>query len=302
MKNALNYYYNLNPTSIHQVNKNYRCYVNNEEYLLMLCEKSDFIINELYELSNYLLEHKIPCHQLILNNNGKIITFINDQPYVLLRVFIRNRNINTDDLLIFSTINIDLNVFPNLVKRNWYDMWIKKIDYFEYQISQFGKKYPIIRESFNYYIGLAENGVSLFKNVYSENSNGLVVSHNRIKKNEGVVDLYNPLNFILDNKVRDLSEYIKEQFFTGTYSIEDAKIDIYKFHLNSYECSLLFSRLLFPTYYFDCYEQIVFDQSDEKELLKVINKNKQYCDFLSDLFLHLKPFALLPEIEWIIKK
>ena len=40
-------------------------------------------------------------------------------------------------------------------------MWIRKIDYFEYQISQFGKKYPIIRESFNYYVGLAENGISL---------------------------------------------------------------------------------------------------------------------------------------------
>ena len=73
MKNALNYYYNLNPTSIHQLNKNYRCYIDGEEYLLTLYDKENYDIDKLYELSNYLLQNRIPCHQIILNNNNEII-------------------------------------------------------------------------------------------------------------------------------------------------------------------------------------------------------------------------------------
>lgn len=302
MKNVLNYYYNLNPISIHQINKNYKCNVNNEEYLLTLYEKNNYAINEIYELSNYLLKYNVPCHQIILNNNGDVITLINGQPYILLKIFVKNRTVNCDDLLFFSKLNIQPDTFQNLLKHNWYDMWIKKIDYFEYQISQFGKKYPLIRSSFDYYVGLAENGISFFKSIYNGNKYNLVVSHDRIKKNEGLIELYNPLNFILDNKVRDLSEYIKEQFFFSDYSIEKAKQDIYKFGLNSYEYGLFFARMLFPTYYFDCYEEVVFGYYDENELLKIISKNNDYYKFLKELYLYLKPFIVGAEIEWLIKK
>ena len=275
MKNALNYYYNLNPTSIHQINKDYRCYINDEEYLLNYYEKNDYMIDEIYELSNYLLNYNIPCHQIILNNNREKVTLINNRPYVLLKIFVKNRIVNSDDLLFFSQLNIDAKNFQSLFKYNWYNLWVKKIDYFEYQISQFGKKYPLIRSSFNYFVGLAESGISLFRNIYNKNEYNFVVSHDRIKINDGLVQLYNPLNFILDNKVRDLSEYIKDKVIFGSYSIEEAKEDIQKIKLSTYEYGLLFSRLLFPTYYFDCYEKIVFGYSDESELLKIINQNNK---------------------------
>ena len=38
MKNVLSYYYNLIPTSIHQVNKQYRCYVDSQEYIMVECK------------------------------------------------------------------------------------------------------------------------------------------------------------------------------------------------------------------------------------------------------------------------
>lgn len=301
MKNALNYYYNLNPTSIHQLNKNYRCYINGEEYLLINYSAENLDINKLYELSNYLLQNKIPCHQIILNNNNEIITIINDLPYILLKIFIKNKLIDINDVLFFSTLQVDQKYFKTLVKNNWYDMWTRKIDYFEYQISQFGRKYPIIRESINYYIGLAENSISLFNNLTNNSSNNLVICHRRIKKNEGLIELYNPLNFILDNRVRDLGEFIKEQFFFHTYSIDDAKNDIYKFNLSQELYGLLFVRLLFPSYYFDCYEDVIAGKKDEKELLKIINKNSKYMDFLKEIYVFLRLNSNLPEIEWLIK-
>lgn len=301
MKNALNYYYNLNPTSIHQINKNYRCYINGDQYMLILYDKDNYGINEIYELSNYLLQNKILCHQIVLNNNREIITTINNLPYILLKIFIKNRLVNIDDILFFSNFNIDQSKYKNLVKNNWYDMWAQKIDYFEYQISQFGKKYPIIRESINYYIGLAENSISLFNNINRKRNSSLVISHKRIKNYEGIIEFYNPLNFILDCKVRDLSEFIKEKFFYDTYSLEEAKLAINRFGLLYEEYGMFFSRMLFPTYYFDYYEKIVSGDVEEKELLKIINKNSKYLEFLRELYSYLRQFINLPEIEWLKK-
>lgn len=302
MKNALNYYYNLYPTSIHQVNYSYKCYVNNEEYLLTPYNNNinDInIINELYDLSNYLLKINIPCHQWIKNNEGKLITLINGTSYVLFKIFIKNRSININDLLLFSSIYVERQNFRYLIKNNWYDMWTKKIDYIEYQLSQFGIRHQLIRDSINYYIGMAENSISLFNAANIEEK--LVVSHKRIKGNDGLVELYNPLNFIIDNRVRDLSEYIKEQFFYYKYSVDDAINDIYKFNLNRQQYILLFIRLLFPSYYFDFYEQVLLENKSEQELLKIISKSDQYTFFLKKLYNYIKMTQNMPDIEWIIK-
>lgn len=299
MKNALNYYYNLNPTSIHQINNNYRCYVGTDEYLLTKYEDTSDNINKIYELSTYLLQNKVPCHQIILNINNEIITSINGEPYLLLRVYVNNRQVTSEDIFAFSNLYADKKMFTNLTKDNWYEMWAKKIDYFEYQISQFGKRFPIVRESINYYIGMAENSISLFSHFSFDNN--LVVCHKRIKNNEGLIDLYNPLNFILDNRTRDLSEYIKDKFFFDRYDVNEAKNDILKFNLNYNLLPLLFIRLLFPSYYFDYYEDVVAGKKNENILIKIVEKNNSYLIFWRDLYYFFNANNKLPEIEWIIK-
>lgn len=301
MKNAINYYYNLYPTSIHQINKSYKCYIQNEEYLLIPYDNSLGDINQIYGLSNYLLQINIPCHKIVKNINGEILTLINNINYILVRILVKNRKINIDDIVFFSSIYVDHKYFNALKRDNWYQMWTKKIDYFEYQISQFGLKYPLIRESINYYIGLAENSISLFSNLENKPYTQLTVGHKRIKKYEDYVDLYNPLNFVVDNRVRNLGEYIKEKFFFSKYTIEDAKRDIGKFKFSNIEYNLLFIRLLYPSYYFDCYEDILNENKKETELIKIIIKDKLYINFLKELYVFVKPFLNEPDIEWIKK-
>lgn len=301
MKNALAYYYNLNPTSIHQINKDYKCYVNNQEYILKAYDDKNIDINTIYELSIYLFRRNIPCHQIILNINNQLITTINNNNYILLRIFINNRVININDIKTFSNLYIDHNYFKELVKNDWYDMWTHKIDYFEYQISQFGKKYPLIRDSVSYYIGLAENSISLFSGSIKKDQYNMVISHRRVSKEYGLTELYNPLNFIIDNPIRDLAEYIKEQFFFNKYNIEDAIEDISIFNLNHNLAKLLFIRLLYPSYYFDCCDKIIFEHKAEDSILKIINKAEQYRLFLRQLYYYLRTFSEIPELEWIIK-
>ena len=302
MKNALNYYYDLNPTSIHQINKEYRCFVGKDEYLLTVHEKTEAELKEIYKLNNILLQNGIPCHQILLNKQNQITTLINKEKYVFMKIFVNNRTININDIKYFSSIIINDKMFAALNKSNWYKLWTRKIDYLEYQISQFGKRYPLIRESISYYIGLSETAIGLLGNLNTSQQTKLVVSHRRINKNESTLEFYNPLNFILDYQIRDFSEYIKEQFFSDNYSLKQFEHDLYNYKYSQEEYLLLFARMFLPTYYFDCYEKIIFENKAENEILKIINKNHKYLEFLFQMYLIIKRYAIIPEIEWVIKK
>ena len=107
MKNVLSYYYNLIPTTIHQINKQYRCYIQNQEYVLVQYEDSIEKANDSYNLSIYLLNMQVPCHEIILNNNGSVLTYINNQPYILLKIYVPDAKVHFKDITFFSNILTD---------------------------------------------------------------------------------------------------------------------------------------------------------------------------------------------------
>ncbi len=300
MKNAINYYYNLEPGNIHQYNKQLKFVINNITYIFIPYSRQTDEINDLYKLSLSLFQNGIYCHQFIPNINNSLITNINNIPYVLLKTYIiNNRKINISDLIFFSNSTL-INVENKLRRDNWYLLWTNKIDYFEYQISQFGKKYPIIRESFSYFVGMAETSIILFKNINNNHGKVLSVNHQRVSSDDTLLDFYNPLNFIIDYKIRNIAEYFKKQFFENNLSYDDI---IYYFEsesLNQYDCVMLFIRLLFPTYYFDIYEKIILENEDEKKLIPIIIKIKDYENLLKKLYNYLINIAEIPNIEWLI--
>lgn len=300
MKNVLSYYYSLVPTTIHQINKKYRCYIQNQEYILVQYEDLPEKANEFYNLSVYLLNIQIPCHEIILNNNGSVLTYINNQPYILLKIYVPDKKVNFSDITFFSNILIDYTQYKSLICDNWNKMWTKKIDYFEYQMSHIGKNYRIIRDSFNYFVGLAETSISFLLELENYVDNP-VICHKRIKFNENKKELYNPLNFIFDTKVRDIAEYIKNKFFYDQYNIYDFVNDIETCNFNEKQFHLFYGRLLFPSYYFDAYEDIVLDNAEEKSINKILIKINKYVDFLKEVWVEMNKYYKLPEIEWIIK-
>lgn len=300
MKNALCYYYKLLPTSIHQTNNTYRCYTEDAEYILMQYNDDLDKVNSFYQLSYLLLNLQIPCHEIILNINNSAITYINNMPYILLKVHTTNEQITFSNLIFLSNIKIDYNNFKTLICDNWYNMWTKKIDYLEYQISQMGKKYLVIRDSFNFFVGLAENSISLLTEL-SDYVDNFVICHKRIKFNDNTKEFYNPLNMILDSKVRDIAEYIKSKFFYNKYDIYDFITDLQMYSLNEQQSILLFSRLLFPSYYFDIYENIISQKEKEESLDKILLRIDSYIFFLKEVWLELNKYFKIPEVEWIIK-
>lgn len=300
MKNAIQYYYQLYPENIHQSNGSYQFEVNNEHYYLTPYNRSFEELQELYRISVQLLERGVYCHQFLFNGKQEIITIISQIPYVLMRVFMDDkRHVTIDDIMFFSNL-VTKDTEKSLLRRNnWKQLWMEKNDYFEYQVSQFGKGYPKIRESFSYFIGLSEIGISLLNEVKEEDV--LVISHRRICSNDTLFDLYNPLNFVLDYKERDIIEFWKVEIFKENFSFDDFIRFLNSLSLKEDAWILLFARAFYPTFYFDRYEQIIDKHLEENILEVVLNKVDLYEKFLSILYLEVRSRRLLPDMLWLTK-
>ena len=255
MKNVLKYYYNLEPNEIHQINRLIKFSCNDKNYILYQTERNDKEIEDIYKLHIYLLLRNKYCHRIILNINTEIISRINNKSYILLETNIENRIININDILHITSFSINKSEFTNITKSNWHNMWIKKNDYIEYQISQFGKKYELIRESSDYYIGIAEICISML-NETTEIAQQLTICHNRINNKTTTDEYYNPLEFIVDKKERDIGEYLKT-FNNSETIIQNIKNLKYNNILNDTELEYLFIRILYPSEYFDVYELVI---------------------------------------------
>ena len=291
MKNTINYYYNLNINTIHQKEKNYYFKVDNKNYLLLKCSNIEEL-DDIYRLNMYFSQI-LPFHRIVLNVNNEVITKINDSNYLLLELFSNNNKINLNNIIELSNIRIPFSV-DKLKRNDWYNLWIKKVDYFEYQLSQIGKKYPLIRESFNYYIGLAENAIILVNNI-DFNNIPLGLSHRRITNMS--FNLYNPLNIVIDVRIRDVCEYFKFCFFNNIDIGMELELFLSYNSFDINEAKLFLARMFFPTYYFDLYEKIIDNEIDESEIKKIIIKADNYEKILKQVYYHFKNNQI--NIEWL---
>ncbi len=308
VKNAIQYYYNLNPINLHQKDDVYYFKIDNDRFFLFPLLRNDNELNSIYQIDLELLNRRVPTHQIILNKQKNIVTIVNDIPYVLLKSFVKkNDSIDIDDIITLANKTEIKKQDLFLDKSNWVTLWENKNDYLEYQVSQFGIKYPVICETFSYYIGLAENAILYVKNTTIESkpefSDSLVISHRRINNYTTLFDLYNPLEFIIDYKVRDISEYIKFKFFYNKENLWEEINNYFSSNkLSIFGARMLFARLLYPTYYFDLYDQILEGERDEKDLHHIIKKQEEYEEFLSDIYNYLSLKYPLPPVEWLLKR
>ena len=301
MKNAINYYYGLNPEEIHQINKIYKFQIQNYNYILEPFKRDMQELSEIYKLHEFIFQSGYYCHKIVLNNNNQIITNINGINYIMLQTFAENRKITINDIMLFNSIYVQQKELNRIKRENWYNLWMNKTDYVEYQINQFGKKYPLIRESSDYFIGIVENCISMLSSIGQQNSI-ITVAHARTTINTTLHEYLNPTGFIIDNRVRDVSEYFKSCILNQIDVIEKIMQYIYGNKLNIYEINLLFIRILYPSYYLDMCENIIEGITEEKNLNQILDKVEATEQSIKKIYMQLRGIANLPEIEWLIKK
>ncbi len=307
MKEIINYYYNFDIIDTEE-HSNYTSFKYlGEDFYFVFFNRTEEELRDLVTLTNELKLKGIRCHDIIINRLGNVLTKVGDNYYILLKInSSKNEEINFITLCEYID-KLKLNsTNSKLYRNNWGELWSKKIDYFEYQIKELGKDKSIILDSFSYYIGLAENAISYVNKInrvigISENDN-IVLSHRRVFYPNTNLNYLNPLSFIFDLEVRDIAGYLKIEFFNG----EDSLLDLITYlkikKLTQYSYHMLYARLLYPSYYFDIYEDIMNNGADEEKLIPIIKKVDDYEIFLKEAYYEISKYTNLERIDWLLKE
>ena len=252
-------------------------------------------------------EKGVDAHNIIVNINGEVLTKVDNYNYILMSVSNFNEEYDIFDI-VNMTNKLTLNYQTSkLYRNNWGALWSEKMDYFEYQVRELGLNKVVIQDSFSYYLGLAENAISYVNNTnlkYNTFNNAkITLSHRRIFYPNYKINFLNPLSFIFDLEVRDIAEYLKAMFFSPKNDedvLEELKYFLQIKKLTPYEYSMLFARLMYPSYYFDLYESIMNNDESEEKLVPIIAKTKEFELFLKEAYLEISKYAPLDKINWLI--
>ncbi len=292
MKNIIEYFYNLKIDTLHKNRNRYEFEINKNRYYLVLAYRYE---KELEQIENLIKDNK-NFDQIIRNINSKLMTNINGKNYLLLEKSNKKTSIE-DELLNYYKVLLPSQLYFNIDRTDWVYLWSEKIDYIEYQKIHLKGEYPLLEESINYFIGMAENAIMYVRNCFKEDNNldDLVLSHKRIISKE----FNSPINLIVDHRSRDISEYLKYLFFTNDYDYIKINQYLQKLNLNSYMYKLLYGRMLFPTFYFDKYDDIVNKNKSEKEILTILKKVEAYEDFLKNIYLIINQNTAIKKVDWL---
>ena len=294
MNNFIYYFYNIRVNDVVYNNKYFTFIYNGYVYKLYVITENinnDFLI----ELDKRLLGNTL-INEIIFNRDGKIVSNYDNKAYMLMRIFVNEKKkITLDEISYLANALVVKNLMIS-----WAMMWERKIDYLEKLINENGKKYPIITDSFNYFVGMAENAISYYNNTVISDNYMYVVSHKRIRTNDTIDAIYNPLNIIFDYRVRDIAEYIKRAFFDDDKNIFN-EIDNYfrNYPLTETDARILVSRLMYPSFYFEMYEDILIDNEDEKIIIKTVDRLNEYEKYLGNVIGYLNKLYGVEEIKWL---
>lgn len=297
MNNFIEYFYGIKIKKIIYKENYYSFIYNGYTYKLYSYDDTYERIKSIYDTNKNLIGNTL-MSEIIVNRNNDIISNYNGINYILIKLFINiNKSITLDEISILSK-----SMSKEKINSNWGILWSNKIDYLEDLINENGKRYPLIVDSFNYFAPMCENAISYFNSVTIDSDYKYVVSHRIIKFDDSIEVLYNPMNIIFDFKVRDVAEYLKNAFFNKNQNIYNELINyLNKNQLSLMEVKLLISRLLYPSFYFEMYEDILINEKEEKILINIISRLDDYEKYLSDIISFFKKYYDIDEINWLNK-
>ena len=297
MNNAILFFYNINIQEIKRINNSYYFTYQQNNYVIYKYNRDISEINEIYELNIELLSKGLIGYEIIPNKTNELIFLYENNYYVLMKIpNIKNKKITYEDILSFNFIQ-NQNKYKTIDKSNWNQNWSKKIDYIIYQFSQIKNKHKEIDSSIDYFIGIWENAISYYNDTIS-NKNKKYVAHIRIENDMDLLEYLNPINFVIDYKERDIGEYLKTYVINNNYT--ENMIDTILKYTNQEGIVLLISRLLFPSYYFDLYENIIEGKTKEEEINVIVKKHYNVLNLIKYIFKKYWDYNI-PYINWIKK-
>ena len=307
MKETLEYYYGLDIENIEELDGKYHIKQENQDYFFVFYNRGIEELEDIINVSNEMVKKGINVHKILINRNNSFLTKVGEYNYILFAVSNLSEEYDIFDMVKISEKLVLNNNKSNLYRNNWGTLWSEKIDYFEYQVRELSIEKDVVKNSFSYYVGMAENAISYVNNTnmkYGGDAYRIVLSHRRVFYPNYKLNYLNPLSFVFDLEVRDIAEYLKAMFFKKdiSFCLDELSSYLKIRHLSLYEYQMLYARLLYPTYYFDVYESVMNKNGDEEQLVNIIKKCDSYEEFLKKAYLEISKYAKIDKIEWIINQ
>lgn len=295
MEKNIKFYYNLDVSIVFNDEECYLLKSEDEYFYYIKCKRQEHEVKDIFRICDELKKKGILVDQIILNIKNNYIT----EGYVLVKIkFFLDDEMTIKDIMKYN----DKLVVNSKYNNYWQALWSNKIDFLESKIKDV-KNLKVVTSSFDYYVGLGENAITLLNNINKKFPNDTVLVLSRFRVNYPLYyrDYFNPLNFIIDSRIRDIAGYLKNKFFSGEDIKEDIDI-IFKNKYSDYEYNLFIARMLYPSYYFDVLESVLNQKAEEKDLLKIIDKVEEYEKLLKDLCTYLSKFSYIENINWLNEK
>lgn len=285
MKNTIHFYYNLNFDEIYEYDNYSIIVANGNIYAFKILNVS---LEELASILSSLQSNNIKTNKVILNKDNNVITEYNGKKYVLTLI---EETDTIDQFYLFP-------LFGNRKEELISEIWVKKIEYYVKQIPEVGLGNSWLINSFNYYIGMAENAIAIY-NRCNKNNVRYIVSHRRLNYPLTNPVFLDPTNMIIDVISRDVSEYIKIKFIKEQVDISEIRKIVGKYKFNNDEINILLARLMYPSYYFDELDQFI-EKKESKNLKKIVAKIESYEKLINHFYNEFKDYQLYV-IDWIKK-
>lgn len=300
MKEYINYYYQIMVQDLRLIDGKYFFHDQKYRYMLEPFYLPIDRMERLYQLNMYLKDSSAFYHEIIKNVQGAITTPIENKNYVLLKLSpVLEEKISIFDLKVGWEIAIPRNKKFMDTHFPWFRLWENKIDYFENSFMVETEDFSYDEALLEYFVGLGENAIQYLKEslrmINSIEELPLRPSHRRVSFKMSLIEFYNPLNIIIDIRARDIAEYLKTSFWSEEYNTIEIENFLDQVQFTKIEAQLFFSRLLFPSFYFDYLENRNLPKNFEIRI-------GEYQFFITDIYYYLRDKYSIEEIKWLKKK
>ena len=69
--------------------------------------------------------------------------------------------------------------------------------------------------------------------------------------------------------------------------------------LSKFGWQLLYGRMLYPSFFFDCYEKIINDKKPVEIIYSIIDRSKEYELYLYNIYVLINEKIKIPKIDWV---
>jgi hypothetical protein len=286
MNYILKYYYDIEKEDVYYKNGTIYIRNNSDCYIMKEINDSYYVdnISKLLEESNVKSEFS----EIVKAKNNKNYVETGRKKYVLIKI---TNKYKPKEWLKKLPISVELSKYKYINRSNWYFLWSTKND-FEQIVNKKRKKESTIDELHEYFIGIAENAILYYSLSSSNKNNGLCIAQKRIDEK----DKNNPLNLVIDRRERDIAEMIKYVYFNNeNYETKlNLLMEISIKEKLSFE--MIFSRVLYPTKYFDIIEKNNKEYQENNTLSKLL----KYENFLIEVQNKIKSInKTIKKIDWL---